>query len=77
MRIIRVGVAYPMNNGDLSFIIEPFDGLHVGMETDLVVDRQNLLRRNVHGGAIVVLERVRIRYHGVEIVIGPRELEDD
>jgi len=30
-----------MNNGDLPFMIEAFDGLHAGMEADFIVDRQD------------------------------------
>src|SRR5207248_9741997 len=60
MRVVRVGIAKTVDDGHLALVVETLDSLHLGVKPYLIINRQHLLRRDMHGWAIVVIERVRI-----------------
>jgi len=53
----------------MTFIIDLFHGTHVGVETNLIVDWQNLIFRDKDVGAVVEILGVAVRNYSVQRVI--------
>jgi hypothetical protein len=69
---VRVGIANTLNDRYLSLIIESLDRGHIGVEAQVIIDGQDLVFRNPDVGAIVEVQRVSVRYDGVQNVVAAR-----
>ena len=69
-------IADAVDNGDFPLIPQAFDGPHVGMEAEGIIDGQDILGRNVDRGAEIVVEPVGVWDNGVEAVVAAAQLYD-
>ncbi len=72
---VRDGIADAVNQRDLTLVVHILDGGQSGIEAEVIVYRQNLVLRNRHVGAIVVIQRVAVRNDGIEVVIPSSKLD--
>ena len=66
-----MGVAYTLDDGHLALVVELFQGLHIGVEAQVVVDGQDLLHRDPYVGPVVQVQGVTVGDDGVHAIVAP------
>ena len=69
MGTVRVGISDPVDHGHFALIPKGLYRSHVRVEAEVIVYRQNLIRRDTNDGAVIIVEAVAIRNHRVERII--------
>ncbi len=77
MRQARVVVSAAVDDGHPAVLVQTLEPDHRRMEAEVIVDLEDLARRNsdVRPGAVV--RRVAMRHDRVEAVVPARQFEDD
>ncbi len=75
MRTVGIGVSDAVNHGNLALVPQGLYRPHVGVEAEVIVNGQDLVRRDADRGAVVIVEGVAIRDHCVERIIRSNQLE--
>ena len=72
---VRVGVADSLDDGHLALVVERLQRGHGRVESNLVVDPQDLLFVHPYHRPVVGIERVAVRDDGIDCVVSPGELK--
>ena len=69
MGVARVLVADAQENGQLPFVPELLQRTHGGVESQVVIDGNNLPFGNAQSGAIVPIQGIAIGNHGIQAIV--------
>ena len=73
---VGVGVADALQDRDLPLVVHIFYRGHGRVEPNLVIDGQDVFRRDIHHRPVVHVMGVAIGDEGIQGVIGPRHLKN-
>src|SRR5207248_11373314 len=65
-----------VDNGNFPLIPQAFNGPHAGMETEAIIDGQDILGGNLDRRAEIVVQPVGVWDNGIEAVITAAQLDD-
>ena len=69
-------IPYSLDYGYFPFIVQPFEGSQIGVEGQLVIYGQDLVRRDLDVRAIVKVLGIVIGDDGIQTVVATRQLQD-
>src|SRR5450755_1876358 len=77
VRQALVGVSNALDDREMSFVPDLFEWREVGMKAQATIKRQNLVLWYRQRGAHLVVERVGVRYNGIEAIVATGQLYHD
>ena len=70
-----VFIADPVDDSQVSLVINVLDCTHAGMKAEFIGKLDKLVFRKTQVGSVVPIKRLGKRYNGVQIVVGAGKLQ--
>jgi hypothetical protein len=75
--VIGIGISDTLHNGDLALVEHRFEGLHLRIEAEVVIEREHVVLRHGERWAHLIVERIAVGNNTVEPIVAALQVDQE